>query len=95
MEYATKLIVIVSMAGAIALETFVTARVWPALLPLTIGVFFVVAALSVARDEICASIVLVFAYVVPALILVVHGKLLLYYGHIWSAAHRRSSSAGG
>ena len=86
MEHATKLIVIVSMAGAIALETFVTARIWPALLPLTIGAFVVVALLSLAYDELCASIVLVFAYLMPALILVLHGKLLLYYGHVWSAA---------
>src|SRR3954449_9640102 len=86
MEYATKLLVIVSMAGAIALETVVTAGLWPALLPMTMAAFVVAAAISVAYDELCAAIVLAFAYVVPALILVVHGNLLLYYGHVWSAA---------
>jgi hypothetical protein len=86
MEYATKLLVIVSMAGAIAVETLVTAGVWPALLPLTIRAFVAAAAISILFDEACAAIVLVFAYVMPALILVVHGNLLLYFGHVWSAA---------
>ena len=86
MAYATKLLVIVSMAGAIALETRVTAGLWPALLPLTIAAFVVAAAVSVVYDEGCAAIVLAFGYVMPALILVVHGNLLLYFGHVWSAA---------
>ena len=55
MAYATKLLVIVSMAGAIALETRVTAGLWPALLPLTIAAFVVAAAVSVVYDEGCAA----------------------------------------
>jgi hypothetical protein len=86
MEYATKLLVIVSMAGAIALETRVTAGLWPALLPMTMAAFVVAAAISVAYDELCAAVVLAFGYVMPAVILVVHGNLLLYFGHVWSAA---------
>src|SRR4051812_33927019 len=94
MEYATKLLVIVSMAGAIALETLVTARVWPALLPLTIAVFVVAAAISVVHDEACAAIVLAFGYVMPALILVVHGNLLLYFGaRVVGSAARRHRAA--
>ena len=86
MEYATKLLLIVSMAAAIALETVVMARSWPELLPLTIGAFVVAAAISLAFDEVCVAVVLLFAYLMPALIVAVHGKLLLYYGTIWSAA---------
>jgi hypothetical protein len=86
MEYATKLLVIVSMAGAIALETIVTAGVWPRLVPLTLAAFVVAAAISIVYDEGSAAIVLVFGYLMPALILVVHGQLLLYFGHVWSAA---------
>ena len=86
MAYATKLLVIVSMAGAIALETFITAGVWPGLLPLTMAAFVVAAAISVVYDEACAATVLAFGYVMPALILLVRGNLLLYFGHVWSAA---------
>ena len=86
MAYATKLLVIVSMAGAIALETRVTAGLWPALPPLTIAAFVVAAAISVGYDEACVAVVLAFGYVMPALILLVHGNLLLYFGHVWSAA---------
>src|SRR4051812_10780230 len=86
MEHATKLVVIASMAAAIALETLVTAGVWPALLPITAAAFIGAVVISVAFDEVCAAVVLVFAYVMPALVLTVHGNLLLYYGHVWSAA---------
>src|SRR3954467_15883607 len=86
MEHATKLVVIASMAAAIALETLVTAGVWPALLPITAAAFIGAVLISVAFDEACAAVVLVFAYVMPALVLTVHGNLLLYYGHVWSAA---------
>src|SRR4051794_20627784 len=86
LTYATKLLVIASMAGAIALETVVTAGQWAALMPLTVAAFLAAAIIGVAFDTACAAIVLAFAYVVPALILAIHGKLLLYYGHIWSAA---------
>ena len=86
MEYATKRLVLVSMAAAIALETVVMARSWPELLPLTLGAFVLAAAISLAFDEIGAAVVLFFAYLMPALIIAVHGKLLLYYGTLWSAA---------
>ena len=86
MEYATKLLVIVSMAAAIALETVVMARTWPELVPLTLGAFVLAGAISLAFDEVCAAVVLFFAYLMPALIIAVHGKLLLYYGTLWSAA---------
>src|SRR6185503_11620334 len=86
MEYATKLLVIVSMAAAVALETVVMARSWPELVPLTLGAFVLAAAISFAFDEVAVAVVLFFAYLVPGLIVAVHGKLLLYYGSIWSAA---------
>jgi hypothetical protein len=86
MEYATKLLVIVSLASAIALETVVMARSWPELVPLTLGAFVLAAAISLAFDEVSVAVVLFFAYLMPALIVAVHGKLLLYYGSIWSAA---------
>jgi hypothetical protein len=86
MDYATKLIVLLSVATAILLEAFLGARAWPNQLPLTIAAFFVTALSSLALAELSAAIVLFFVFLMPALLLVVHGDYSVYYGTIWLAA---------
>jgi hypothetical protein len=85
-DYATKLIVLLSVATAILLEAFLSARAWPNQLPLTIAAFFVTALSSLALAELSAAIVLFFIFLMPALLLVVHGDYSVYYGTIWLAA---------
>jgi O-Antigen ligase len=85
-DYATKLIVFLSVATAILLEAFLSARAWPNQLLLTIAAFFVTALSSLALAELSAAIVLFFIYLMPALLLVVHGDYSVYYGTIWLAA---------
>lgn len=86
MDYATKLIVFLSVATAILLEAFLSARAWPNQLPLTIAAFFVTALSSLALAELSATIVLFFIFLMPAVLLVVHGDYSVYYGTIWLAA---------
>ena len=86
MDYATKLIVLLSVATAILLEAFLSARAWPNQLPLTIAAFFVAALSSLALADLSAAIVLVFIFLMPALLLVLHGDFSVYYGTIWLAA---------
>jgi O-antigen ligase len=85
-DYATKLIVLLSVATAILLEAFLSARAWPNQLPLTIAAFFVTASSSLALADLSAAIVLFFVFLMPALLLVVHGDYSVYYGTIWVAA---------
>jgi hypothetical protein len=85
-DYATKLIVLLSVATAILLEAFLSARAWPNQLPLTIAAFFVTASSSLALAELSAAIVLFFVFLMPALLLLVHGDYSVYYGTIWLAA---------
>jgi O-antigen ligase len=85
-DYATKLIVLLSVATAILLEAFLSARAWPNQLPLTIAAFFVAALSSLALADLSAAIVLVFIFLMPALLLVLHGDFSVYYGTIWLAA---------
>src|SRR5262245_56726833 len=86
MDYATKLIVLLSVATAILLEAFLAARAWPNQLPLTIAAFFVTALSSLVLADLSAAIVLFFIFLTPALLLVVHGDYSVYYGTIWLAA---------
>jgi hypothetical protein len=85
-DYATKLIVLLSVATAILLEAFLAARAWPNQLPLTIAAFFVAAVSSLALADLSAALVLFFIFLMPALLLVLHGDYSVYYGTIWLAA---------
>jgi O-antigen ligase len=85
-DYATKLIVLLSVATAILLEAFLAARAWPNQLPLTIAAFFVAALSSLALADLSAALVLFFIFLMPALLLVLHGDYSVYYGTIWLAA---------
>jgi hypothetical protein len=85
-DYATKLLVILSIATAIFLEAYVAARAWPNQLPLTIAAFCVGAGLSVVFTELVVAIVLVFIYLMPGLLLVAHGDYSVFYGTLWLAA---------
>jgi hypothetical protein len=86
MERVTKLLVIGSMAAAISLEAVLGARLWAALLPLTIGSFVAAAGLSLAFEEVSAGVVLFFTYLMPQLFTVLHGDFFGPYGTVWSAA---------
>jgi hypothetical protein len=86
MERMTKLLVIVSMAAAILLGAVLGARLWPELLPLTIGSFVAAAGLSLVFEEASAGVVLFFTYLMPQLFTILHGNFFFVYGTIWSAA---------
>ena len=86
MDYATKLIVLLSVATAILLEGFLSARAWPNQLLLTIAAFIVAALSSLALADLSAAIALFFIFLMPALLLVLHGDFSVYYGTIWLAA---------
>jgi hypothetical protein len=86
MERVTKLLVIGSMAAAISLEAVLGARLWPALLPLTIGSFVAAGCLSLAFEEVSAGAALFFTYLMPQLFTVLHGDFFGPYGTVWSAA---------
>ena len=96
MDYATKLIVFLSVATAILLEAFLSARAWPNQLPLTIAAFFVTALSSLALAELSAAIVLFLIFLMPAVLLVVHGDYSVVltgrYGwqHCWARWCRRA-----
>ncbi len=86
MDYATKLLVILSITTAILLEAFVAARAWPTQLPLTIAAFCAGAGLSFFFGELVVAIILFFSYLMPALLLVARGDYSVFYGTIWLAA---------
>ena len=86
MEYGTKLLVIVSVAAAILLETALAGRAWPGLVTWVIVSFLAAACLSVALGDLAASVVIFFIYLTPALILVLNGYFNLGYGGPWMAA---------
>jgi hypothetical protein len=86
LELVTKVVVVVSMAAAIALWAVLVDRLWAELLPLTIGSFVAAACLSLAAEEMAACVVLFCAYFVPALFTVLHGDFLPDYATVWLAA---------
>jgi hypothetical protein len=85
-DYATKLIVFLSVATAILLEGFLAARAWPNQLPLTIAAFLVAASSGLVLADVAATIVLFFIFLMPAVLQIVHGNYSVYYGTIWLAA---------
>jgi hypothetical protein len=86
LDYATKLIVILSVAGAVVLEAFLAARAWPNLLPLTIASFVVAAGATFFVGELSTAVVLFLTYLMPAVFLVTRGDASVFFGTIWLAA---------
>jgi hypothetical protein len=85
MERATKLLVVACTAAALAMEVWVLAPSWPSLATLTFGAFAATAVLT-AVDRRAVAVVLVFAYVYPALIATFHGIYHIDYDVIWMGA---------
>lgn len=85
-DWATKLIVVVSVATALTIETFLTARAWPGLVQLTVMCFLATLFLSLLFGELSAALVMLLLFVTPALTLVLHGYFYLGYGAPWVAA---------
>src|SRR4029453_17112049 len=83
LDYATKLIVILSVAGAVVLEAFLAARAWPNLLPLTIASFVVAAGATFFVGELSTAVVLFLTYLMPAVFLVTRGDASVFFGTIW------------
>src|SRR5207249_429772 len=86
MEYGSKLLVIVSVAGALFLETALAVRAWPGLPLLVVTSFGTSLAVGFAMETGAASVVLVFAYLTPALVLVLHGDFSTSYSTLWVSA---------
>jgi hypothetical protein len=84
MERATKLLLIVWACAAIAAEAWLL-RGWRGLPMLTIGAF-AAGALLAMWDRRAVGIVLVCAYVFPAIIRVSHGEYSGSYGILWASA---------
>lgn len=85
MERATKLLVVVWTCVALAADAWLLRHPWPAL-PLLAAGALVGAALATALDRRAVGIVLVFAYVFPALIAIAHGTFHVDFTVIWLAA---------
>ncbi len=86
MDYATKLIVLLSVAMAILLEAYLAARAWPNQLPITIAVFLISAIASLVLADVSTAIVLFFIFLMPAVLELTHGGYSVFYGTIWLAA---------
>jgi hypothetical protein len=84
MERATKLFLIGWAFVAIAAEAWLL-RSWRGLPILTLGAF-AVGALLAMWDRRATGIVLVFAYVFPAIIRLGHGEYRVSYGILWASA---------
>ncbi len=52
-DYATKLIVLLSVAMAILLEAYLAARAWPNQLPITIAAFFLIRPSPALSSPMC------------------------------------------
>lgn len=85
MDRIVKLVIIASMAAAVCLEAILAARSWPAVLPLAVGTFVLACCLSIKYEEPCAAAILFFAFLFPALCVVVHGRFEIGYTAIWLA----------
>jgi hypothetical protein len=86
MERTTKRVTFVSMMAAVVIESSFVSYGWPAVWPLTIAVFVIAACIAWIAKELAAALVLVFAYIYPALMILVHGRFYAEYGVVWMAA---------
>ena len=86
MERAAKLVTLVSMIAAVLIESSFASYSWPALWPLTIAAFVITACIAWTAAELAAALVLVFAYIFPAVMILAHGRFYAEYGVVWMAA---------
>lgn len=85
MDRATKLFVVLCACLGIAGELWLVRSAWPQVIPATI-VAAAAAAAATSLDRRMVSAVLVFAYLFPALIKVVHGQYHGSYEVLWAGA---------
>lgn len=86
MERAAKLVTLVSMIAAVGLAGWFVSDGWAMVWPLTIAAFLITACVTLFADEAAAAVVMVFAYVFPAAIIMTYGRFYTEYGVIWMAA---------
>ena len=86
MERAAKLATLFSMIAAVGLAGWFVSDAWARIWPLTIAAFFIAACVALVADEVAAALVMVFAYVFPAAIIMTYGRFYAEYGVIWMAA---------
>jgi hypothetical protein len=86
LETLSKATVVLSALAAIGLEAYLGAREWPSLLPATIGAFIAAALLARLWTGGCWSIILFFAYLVPATFLLALDRYATAYQTIWWGA---------
>jgi O-antigen ligase len=85
MERATKVFLIGWACAAIAVEAWLLRGGWRGLPMLTLGAF-AAGALLAMWDRRAVGLVLVFAYVFPAIIRIGHGQYHVSYGILWASA---------
>jgi len=85
MERVTKLLVIGSACAFVALKVALLSYGWPRLLPMSAGAFVCGAVLATV-DRRAIRLVLVFLYVFPALIALLHGPYHVDYDVLWLSA---------
>src|SRR6185503_18765706 len=86
MERAAKLVTLASMMAAVLIESSFASYGWPALRPLTIAAFAITACIAWTAADLAAALVLVFAYIFPAVMILAHGRFYAEYGVVWMAA---------
>jgi hypothetical protein len=84
MERVTKLFVVGWACAALAAQVWLLRGAWPGLWFLAIAAFTAAAALN-AFNARGVSIVLLFAYIYPAVIRLSHGQYHIYFGVLWTA----------
>jgi hypothetical protein len=85
MERATKLIVVGAACAFVALKVTLMSPAWARLLPMS-AAFFVAGAVLALFDRRIVRVVLVFLYLFPALISLLHGPYHLDYDVLWLSA---------
>lgn len=85
-DYPTKLVVIASTFAALTVEVAVTARGWPAIVPLAAAAFLVAACCSLRWPDESAGVVVLLTYLTPALLIVTVGHALPIERSFWTAA---------
>ena len=75
-----------SAACALALETFLGSRAWPRLVPLTGTMFAAALAGALINDAVTIAVALAVTYLVPALVLILHGGYQLTFNTLWAGA---------
>jgi hypothetical protein len=84
-ESLSKLLVVVSIAGAVLLETFLTSRAWPGIWPLALLSFVASAVLGLLAEAASAAIALFLAFLMPSIVLAMRGDYFVSYECVWVA----------